>query len=126
MRFLVDEMLSRAVVSRLLALGHFAERVSDVGLAGKQDYQVWKEAFRRDAIVITANVEDFLNLARVSELHAGLILLKMGDLRQHEQVACVDAALRWIDRNPQCDLVNDVLEVSGDSDDDVRCFPLPP
>lgn len=126
MRFLVDEMLSRAVVSRLAALGHFAERASDVGLRSKPDHHLWREAFQRDAVVITANAVDFLTLARMSEVHAGLILLRAGDLLQHQQVAWVETALRWMDRNQRCELVNTVIEIFGDSEADVRSFPLPP
>lgn len=125
MRFLVDEMLSRAVVSRLLALGHFAERASDIGLRGKKDHVVWSEAFRRDALVITANARDFLKLAAASELHVGLILLRAGDLFRCDQVAWVETALRWIDQHHRRELVNTVLEVFGESEADVRAYSLP-
>src|SRR5689334_22338071 len=108
-------MLSRAVVFRLNALGHFAERVSDVGLAGWPDHQLWLEAFRRDATMITANVEDFLSLARKSAIHAGLVALRGGELLQHEHVAWVETALRWIERH-QPDMINRVIEVSGDTE----------
>src|SRR4051812_27016148 len=118
-------MLSRAVVFRLLALGHFAERVSDVGLAGWMDHQIWREAFRRDATMITSNEDDFLNLARCSEIHAGLILLRSGELLQHEQIAWVETAIQWIQRR-RADLVNTVIEVSGDTEADVKSYPLPP
>jgi predicted nuclease of predicted toxin-antitoxin system len=117
-------MLSRAVVFRLIACGHFAERVSDVGLAGRMDFLIWREAFKRDATTITANVEDFLYLARKSEIHAGLIVLHLGRLRRDDQVAWVEAALRWLDRH-RLDMMNRVIEVSGETDANVSSYLLP-
>jgi predicted nuclease of predicted toxin-antitoxin system len=125
MRFLVDEMLSRAVVTRLHERGHFAERISDVGLSGRLDHVVWSEAFKRDAVVITANAEHFLELAEQSELHVGLIVLRTGDLTREEQLQWIDAVLTWIARSSP-DLVNHVVEVWGPTEADIHSYPLPP
>jgi hypothetical protein len=62
--------------------------------------------------VVTANVGDFLTLARTCALHAGVILLERGDLRRDEQLEVIRRAVAVIaDRG---DLVNTVLRIEGD------------
>ncbi len=125
MRFLVDENLSRALVSRLHELGHEAERVSDIGLSGQPDHVVWREAFDRSAIFITANAEDFISLADGSTLHAGLIVFRAGDLAKDEQVQWLDRALERLAYRKD-DIVNHVIEVRiGDADLEIDDFKLP-
>jgi predicted nuclease of predicted toxin-antitoxin system len=124
MRFLIDEDLSRALVSLLNGRGHFAERVSDIGMSGEPDHAVWQHAFDMGAIFVTANADDFLDLAEGTEVHAGVIIFRAGDLTRAEQVAWMEAVLKWMERSPR-EWVNHVLEVHGTEEDDLDHYPLP-
>lgn len=94
MRFLLDEQLSPTLAARLHQLGHMAEHVSHVGLSGMPDHVVWRQAFERDAILVTVNAEDFISLAERYEAHAGLIILRNGELTAKEQGALARAGSR--------------------------------
>lgn len=62
MRFLIDEMFSPAVARHLIALGHDAQHVRDVGLAGRADDEVFERAAAEDRVVVTENAVDFVTL----------------------------------------------------------------
>ena len=85
MKLLVDENLSPLLVEKLNARGYLAAKPEHLGLRDVRDDVVWAYAFEHDQIVITCNAEDFLTLARGSELHAGLIIFRRGDLLRDEQ-----------------------------------------
>lgn len=124
MRFLLDEQLSPTLAARLHQLGHMAEHVSHVGLSGMPDHVVWRQAFERDAILVTVNAEDFISLAERYEVHAGLIILRNGELTAKEQGLWLEQALAWLERNPR-DLLNCVLEVWGPTEAEIDCYELP-
>jgi predicted nuclease of predicted toxin-antitoxin system len=112
-------------VALLHRRGFEAAHVSHLGLSGTADHLVWREAFRRDAVFVTVNADDFLELAEDAELHAGLIIIRDGMLTAHEQAVWLENALSWLGRHPH-DLVNHVLEVRGLTIEDLEVYPLPP
>ena len=61
MRFLVDEQLPPALARWLVAEGHEAEHVYDLGLTGLSDTQVTQRALKTGAVVVTKD-EDYLSL----------------------------------------------------------------
>jgi predicted nuclease of predicted toxin-antitoxin system len=61
-RFLIDEMFSPAVARHLTDLGHDAQHVRDIGLAGRTDDEVFDRATVEDRVVVTENAVDFVAL----------------------------------------------------------------
>jgi predicted nuclease of predicted toxin-antitoxin system len=61
-RFLIDEMFSPAVARHLTDRGHDAQHVSDLGLAGRTDDEVFERATVEDRVVVTENAVDFVAL----------------------------------------------------------------
>lgn len=75
--FLVDESLPRIVTRELLAAGHDATDVRDVGLRGAPDDQVFARARSEKRIVISGDV-DFANTLRFPPgSHAGIVVLRL-------------------------------------------------
>lgn len=93
-KLLLDENMS-ASVAVLLATedGLDACHVRDRGLLGMPDHDVLERAYAEDRIVVTANVDDFVGLARTRELHAGLILIENATLLRGAQLAVIRAAV---------------------------------
>lgn len=73
--------------------------------------EVFERAFKEDRIVVTCNVEDFLELARGCELHAGLILIERAGMKRPRLLEVIRAAVAFIKGN---DMVNRVLWVNLD------------
>ncbi|MBS2024228.1 MAG: DUF5615 family PIN-like protein [Deltaproteobacteria bacterium] len=86
--------------------------VRDRGMLAASDSEVLEKAYLEERVLVTANVEDFLKLARSRELHAGIILLEAGDLRREEQLRVIRQALTALEGVN--DLVNRVMRVSRD------------
>lgn len=111
MKFLVDENLSPLVVEKLNGRGHPAEKPEHVGLRGSRDDVVWAYAFEHDQAVITCNFGDFLALAHGSEVHAGLIILRRGDLLREEQWRMLEPVIARLEAEEVTGLVNVYIEV---------------
>lgn len=62
MRFLLDQHLPVALIAVLERLGHDAEHVKRLGMGDAADPDIWIEAVRRDAVVVSKD-SDFLRLA---------------------------------------------------------------
>ena len=62
MRWLLDEMLPRALAQQLTALDHDAVSVHDVELAGAADDEVFEFAVVQDRLIVTENFADFVRL----------------------------------------------------------------
>ncbi len=77
-RFLVDENLPRSLVPELTALGHVAEHVYDIGMAGAKDPAVYAYAQAHQATIITGD-KDFSNIRVYPPPHAGLIVVEVPD-----------------------------------------------
>lgn len=77
-RFLVDENLPRSLVPDLIALGHVAEHVYDIGMAGTKDPAVYAYAQAQQATIITGD-KDFGNIRVYPPPHAGLIVVEVPD-----------------------------------------------
>jgi predicted nuclease of predicted toxin-antitoxin system len=115
-RLLLDENISPTLVRRLAELGIFAQSVPHVGLAGAPDDAVWAYAAANDLVVVTANVRDFLTLAK-SDIHAGLIVLLEGELNSLEQFERLEPVVRFVEASTDPDfLLNRVIEVRGPID----------
>jgi hypothetical protein len=58
-RFLIDAQLPPALARRLVALGHLADHVADIGMEAAADRAIWRKAAELDAVIITKD-EDFI------------------------------------------------------------------
>jgi len=81
-RWLLDEMLPRALAQQLTALDHDAVSVHDVELAGAADNDVFDLAVLQERLIVTENFADFARLL---------------DERQHSGAPCVPVVfvLTW-------------------------------
>ncbi|HKY38900.1 MAG TPA: DUF5615 family PIN-like protein [Polyangiaceae bacterium] len=107
-KLLIDENLSPAVAHKLRTEGFDVVHVRDRGLLAGSDAQVFEKAYEEDRVVVTSNVDDFLQLARAAEVHAGMVLVESGGLLRDEQECVIRAVLLAIEREHQAgrDLVN--------------------
>ena len=109
---MLDENLSPLVAHRLCAEdGIDACHVRDRAMLGWEDPEVFERAFKEERIVVTCNVEDFLELARGCELHAGLILIERAGLKRAQLIEVIRAAIRFMQ---DADMANRVLWVNLD------------
>ena len=124
LRFLVDQDVSPKNVAQLNARGHHAEHVAHVGLAGKKDHELVAYAFAHSLIIVTKNPSDFVKLAGHAEVHPGMILLRDGHLRTHEEWAWLEPVLAHLEA-ASLDPINKVIDVTGPKRFSVRDIPPP-
>jgi len=75
--FIIDEDLPRSMTNALNEKGFKAYDVRDIGLRGTGDKEIFAEACRRKAILITSDI-GFASLVYLSSMnHYGLILLRL-------------------------------------------------
>lgn len=123
-KLLLDENLSAWAANVLCTEdGIDACHVRDRSKLGLKDPGVLDLAFKEDRILVTANVDDFVALARQRELHAGMVLLEVGDLYRDEQLVVIRAAIAAIQNEP--DLVNRVLWIRSDRSMEFEDIPTP-
>lgn len=115
MKVLLDENLSPRLVPLLAAKGVLASHIAHLGRAGFSDLELWRYAFETDQIVATLNARDFLLLARASELHPGLIVLRVPNLSPDEQWRHLDPAIDFALAEIAAgrSLINRLVEILG-------------
>jgi len=76
---------------------------------------------------VTANVKDFQRLARVRELHPGIVLVLVGSLSRDEQLALMYKAVVELDQEllEGRDMINRVLEIDVSGECNFYDLPLP-
>lgn len=97
--------------------------VRDRGLLSATDAEVLERAYDEDRILVTANVADFLKLARARDVHPGIVLFEDGALPRVEQLRLLRIAVVAI--ADVGDLVNQVLWISPDGSTRVEKIPPP-
>jgi len=112
-KLLLDENLSPAVAVGLCAEGVDVAHIRDRGIIGATDAEVLERAYDEDRILVTANVADFVALARARDLHAGIIFVEDGDLLRAEQRELVGRAVKAIEAEYENgkDMVNRVMRI---------------
>ncbi|WP_306365005.1 DUF5615 family PIN-like protein [Nocardia sp. CC227C] len=80
MRFIIDAQLSPALARALVAEGYDAVHVCAIGMTSASDHQVWDEAIRRSAAIVTKE-EDLILIGRASpELPApAVVWIRIGN-----------------------------------------------
>ncbi len=112
-KLLLDENVSPKVAEELARVdGLDACHVRDRGLLAASDPQVLECAYDEDRVLVTANVADFLKLARAREVHPGIILFEDGALSRADQLRLIRLAVAAI--GGLGDLVNKVLWIASD------------
>ena len=115
MKSLIDEDLSPRVARYLYEYFCFdAIAVRDRGLLGSTDPEVLDYAFAEDRILVTANIRDFEKFASLVEVHAGIVMVREGDLLVAEQIDLIANVVRALIAESKTgkDLINRVLYVS--------------
>jgi predicted nuclease of predicted toxin-antitoxin system len=82
-RFLVDEDVAVEVARSLQQAGHEVSLVAEELGVRTDDVDIWHHAVRTEAIVVTCNRRDFLELAGTAP-EAGVIILNRRRTRQAE------------------------------------------
>ena len=111
LKLLLDENISPAIAHTLCTEDSVdACSIRDRGKLGIGDEEVLDFAFSEDRILVTANVSDFVALAQVRELHAGIILIDDGCLERPVQLQIIRQAIAMISAHG--DLINQALRVA--------------
>jgi predicted nuclease of predicted toxin-antitoxin system len=79
----VDENLPRSLAADLVALGHFAEHVYDIGIGGAKDPVVYAYAQSHTLTILTGD-KDFSNIRVYARPHAGIVVVEVPDLMPPE------------------------------------------
>lgn len=90
MRFLIDQQLPPALAEWLVSLGYDAIHVRALGLSAASDGDIWAEACRDNAVVISRD-EDFVRLTR----HPGgarLVWVRLGNCSNSALLEAIGAA----------------------------------
>ena len=123
-KLLLDENVSPKVAAELARVdGLDACHVRDRGLLAATDAEVLERAYDEDRVLVTANVADFLKLARARDVHPGIVLFEDGALPRAEQLRLIRLAVAAI--AALGDLVNKVLWVATDGTTRVEEIPAP-
>ena len=114
-KLLLDENLSPSVARRLRTEDHVdVIHIQERSLSGDPDYKILAYAYEQDRTLVTANVCDFVTLAKASELHPGMVLILDGELLREEQLTAIRTAISAIRAEVANgrDMVNRVLRIS--------------
>ncbi len=116
-KLLIDEDLSPRV-AHFLCEKCLIDSISvrDRGLLSSNDQKILEYAFQEDRILVTANIQDFEELARSCEVHPGIVLVRDGSLLRQEQITIVKNAIQAIEAELKDgrDMINRVLYISID------------
>jgi len=91
-KFLVDNQLPVALAKRLIALGHDARHVLDVGLDKASDTEIWKHATTQSQVLITKD-EDFLSRASLPTSTVQIVWVRLGNCRNTVLLAAFESML---------------------------------
>ena len=97
MRFLVDAQLPPALARWLVAAGHEAEHVGDVGLGGAKDHAIWAYAVSVGAVIVSKD-EDFAQRKVMKNAGPQIVWIRRPNTRRRELLVWFGAVLpRMID-----------------------------
>lgn len=121
---LLDENLSPQVAKVLRADGVDCIHVQDRAFLGRSDPEVFALGYTESRVIVTCNVGDFVALAKVATLHAGLILIsdQGGSLPPPRAIALLRQLLPKLSNT---DLTNRVVWVEADWSHRIGDLPAP-
>lgn len=107
MRFIVDQQLPPLLAERLRARGLDAIHVRELGLSGASDTEIWSEA-RRDGAVVISRDEDFVARTRRPG-GARLVWVRLGNSSNPALLAAVEAG--WTEITGRLDAGETLVEL---------------
>lgn len=120
MRFLIDEAVSPRVADALIASGHDAVHVRELGLASAEDRQILERARAEQRVVVTQD-QDFGTLLAVSrEAAPSVVRLRLRDARAAAHAKAILTNLTRI----QDDLRHGAIVVIADATLRIRRLPV--
>lgn len=123
MRFLLDNNLAPALVALLGAAGHDSEHVREHGMQAAPDEEVLDLARRTHRILISADTDFGLLLARTGASDPSVVLIRRSRARRARELAAL--LLANLDQ-VSGDLARGAVVVVTDTDVRVRRLPIPP
>lgn len=78
MKFLVDANLPPALARWLTSEGHEAHHVSDLGMLASPDREIWAQARKMDACLVTKD-EDFILLQTLDRAGPCIVWIRIGN-----------------------------------------------
>jgi len=96
-RFLVDAQLPPALARWLSANGHEATPLLDQGLLEAVDTQIWEEATRLGAVIVSKD-EDFVHLRTLEPEGPALVWVRVGNTTRRELLVWFAQLLPEIER----------------------------
>jgi predicted nuclease of predicted toxin-antitoxin system len=97
MRFLVDAQLPPALARFLVANGHLADHVADIGLRDASDSEIWNHASAHHAILVTKD-EDFAQRLRQGGNAPVVLWLRIGNTSRRALLAWFGPLLPQIEK----------------------------
>jgi predicted nuclease of predicted toxin-antitoxin system len=91
-RFLIDAQLPPALARHLLALGHEATHVADVGMVAARDREIWAHADATDAVLVTKD-EDFVTMRALHRRGPAVVWVRVGNATRRAIIAHFDSLL---------------------------------
>jgi predicted nuclease of predicted toxin-antitoxin system len=79
LRLLVDAQLPPALARRLSDKGHQAEHLTEIGLGGATDEEIWRHARETGAAIVTKD-EDFAMLVRRDPSGPPVVWVRLGNV----------------------------------------------
>ena len=92
MTFLVDNQLPQALARFLVARGHEAEHVFDLGMDEAGDAAIWDYAGKNNLGIVPKD-EDFISLSRQTGAKNQVTWVRLGNCRTSALLAAFEAAL---------------------------------
>ncbi len=83
MRFLVDAQLPPALARQLVASGHDATHVSEIGLLTASDREIWRYAAESRVALITKD-EDFVTMRALRSEGPAIIWVRLGNTNKRQ------------------------------------------
>lgn len=123
MRFLLDNNLSPALVAVLSAAGHDSEHVREHGMGSAPDEEVLELARRNRRVLISADTDFGMLLARTGAPGPSVVLIRRSRARRTKELAALLLANLG---QVSDDLAVGAIVVVADTDVRVRRLPIPP
>ena len=92
MRFLVDAQLPPALARWLVAAGHEAEHVGDVGLGDAADLAIWNYALRAGTVIVSKD-EDFAQRKILGHAGPAVVWIRLPNTRRRELLVWFEGVL---------------------------------
>jgi predicted nuclease of predicted toxin-antitoxin system len=94
-RFLIDAQLPPALARHLVALGHEATHIAELGMVSARDREIWDRAAADGSVIITKD-EDFVTMRALRSHGPAVIWIQIGNATKRTLLQRFTAALPFI------------------------------